>query len=158
MVPVVVEFDGTFFRVGGAGSSVLATRTFRNVAAGGERVAPVFDDLVSFEPFVARGVRVYDVAEGPVEQVGMVGPGVFRRITPIVSWSWNTAGEPVGESWYPARKVVHAAPRLSGGVGARPVYPGTTTAHGGGEHPLTWAFAVERMTGIEPAYSAWEPA
>jgi hypothetical protein len=21
---------------------------------------------------------------------------------------------------------------------------------------LTWAFAVERMTGIEPAYSAWE--
>jgi hypothetical protein len=22
--------------------------------------------------------------------------------------------------------------------------------------PLTWAFGVERMTGIEPAYSAWE--
>jgi hypothetical protein len=22
--------------------------------------------------------------------------------------------------------------------------------------PLTWAFVVERMTGIEPAYSAWE--
>ena len=23
---------------------------------------------------------------------------------------------------------------------------------------LSWAFVVERMTGIEPAYSAWEPA
>jgi hypothetical protein len=23
---------------------------------------------------------------------------------------------------------------------------------------LTWAFELERMTGIEPAYSAWEPA
>ena len=22
--------------------------------------------------------------------------------------------------------------------------------------PLTWAFVVERMTGIEPAFSAWE--
>jgi hypothetical protein len=22
--------------------------------------------------------------------------------------------------------------------------------------PLTWAFGFERMTGIEPAYSAWE--
>lgn len=25
-----------------------------------------------------------------------------------------------------------------------------------GERPLAWAFCVERMTGIEPAYSAWE--
>jgi pyridoxamine 5'-phosphate oxidase family protein len=45
-----------------------------------------------------------------VERVGMVGPGMFLRITPVVSWSWNMAAEPVGESWYPARKVVHAAP------------------------------------------------
>lgn len=110
VVPVAVEFDGTFFWVGGGGSSVLTTRKFRNVAAGGDRVALVFDDLVSFEPFVARAVRIYGVAVGPVERVGMVGPGMFLRITTAVSWSWNMAGEPVGESWYPARKVVHAAP------------------------------------------------
>jgi hypothetical protein len=27
-----------------------------------------------------------------------------------------------------------------------------------GESPLTWAFAMERVTGIEPALSAWELA
>ncbi len=76
----------------------------------GARVALVVDDLVSFEPFVARAVRVYGVAEGPVERVGMVGPGMFLRITPVVSWSWNMAGEPVGGAGYPARKSEHAAP------------------------------------------------
>lgn len=110
VVPVAYEFDGTYFWVGGAGSSVLSTRKFRNVAAGGARVALVVDDLVSFEPFVARGVRVYGVAEGPVERVGMIGPGMFLRVTPTVSWSWNMAGQPVGDDWYPARKCEHAAP------------------------------------------------
>ena len=110
VVPVAFEFDGAFFWVGGSGSSVLSTRKFRNVAAGGARVALVVDDLVSFEPFVARAVRVYGVAEGPVERIGMIGPGMFLRITPVVSWSWNMAGEPVGDTWYEARKVVHAAP------------------------------------------------
>ncbi|QJY46395.1 PPOX class F420-dependent oxidoreductase [Pseudonocardia broussonetiae] len=115
VVPVAVEFDGVFFWVGGGDpSSVLATRKFRNVAAGERRVALVVDDLVSLDPFIARGVRVYGVAEGPVERVGMIGPGVFLRIAPEVSWSWNMAGEPVGESWYPARKVAHgAAPAAS---------------------------------------------
>jgi pyridoxamine 5'-phosphate oxidase family protein len=109
-VPVAVEFDGTYFWVGGSGSSVLSTRKFRNVAAGDARVALVVDDLVSFEPFVARAVRVYGIAEGPVERVGMVGPGVFLRITPVVSWSWNMAGKPVDDTWYVARKAVHALP------------------------------------------------
>ena len=110
VVPVAFEFDGTYFWVGGAGSSVLSTRKFRSVAAGSARVALVVDDLVSFEPFVARGVRVYGVAEGPVERVGIIGPGTFLRITPVRSWSWNMAGEPVGDTWYPARRREHAAP------------------------------------------------
>ena len=25
-----------------------------------------------------------------------------------------------------------------------------------GKHPPTWAFELERVTGIEPAFSAWE--
>jgi pyridoxamine 5'-phosphate oxidase family protein len=110
VVPVAFEFDGTVFWVGGSGSSVLATRKFRNVTAGSARVALVVDDLVSVEPFVARGVRVYGIADGPVERVGMIGPGTFLRITPTVSWSWNMAGEPVGDGWYPARRSEHAAP------------------------------------------------
>ena len=32
---------------------------------------------------------------------------------------------------------------------------GDQTGHRG-EHHLAWACCVERMTGIEPAYSAWE--
>jgi pyridoxamine 5'-phosphate oxidase family protein len=33
-------------------------------------VAFEFDDLVSFNPFIARGIRVYGDANGPVERVG----------------------------------------------------------------------------------------
>ena len=32
-----------------------------------------------------------------------------------------------------------------------------TKAQNRGSDSLSWAFVVERMTGIEPAYSAWEP-
>lgn len=106
-VPVAFEFDGSRFWVGGAGASVLATRKFRNIGDGGVKVALVIDDLVSLDPFNARGVRVYGVADRPVERVGMMGPAVQSRITPTVSWSWNLAGEPVGQEWYPSRRTVH---------------------------------------------------
>jgi pyridoxamine 5'-phosphate oxidase family protein len=106
-VPVAFEFDGKGFWVGGVGAPVLNTRKFRNLRAGHHKVALVVDDLVSFDPFVARGVRVYGVAEQPVERVGMVGPGFYARITPTVSWSWNLAGEPAGETWYATRRAVH---------------------------------------------------
>ena len=106
VVPVTVEFDGTFLWVGG-GATVRGTRKFRNVAAGHPKVALVVDDLVSVDPFVARGIRVYGHAEEPFDRVGMVGPGTYLRITPTVSWSWNLAGEPVGDTWYPSTKTVH---------------------------------------------------
>ncbi|MET8862856.1 PPOX class F420-dependent oxidoreductase [Nonomuraea sp. NPDC004580] len=107
VVPVAFEFDGSLFWVGGSGESVLHTRKFRNVGQGRTKVSLVVDDMVSFNPFVARGVRVYGEADGPVERVGMVGPGHYLRITPTISWSWNMAGEPVGETWYEARRAVH---------------------------------------------------
>ncbi|MER5264557.1 PPOX class F420-dependent oxidoreductase [Actinosynnema sp. NPDC002837] len=106
VVPVAVEFDGEVLWVGG-GATVRDTRKFRNVAAGNHKVALVVDDLVSLEPFVARGIRVYGDAAQPFDRVGMVGPGTYLRITPTVSWSWNLAGEPVGDEWYAARKTVH---------------------------------------------------
>lgn len=111
VVPVAFEFDGTGFWVGG-GATVVHTRKIRNVVAGNHRVALVVDDLVSLAPFVARGVRVYGSAAGPVERVGIVGPGTYVRITPEISWSWNLAGEPAGEQWYPTRRTVHP-PALS---------------------------------------------
>lgn len=114
VVPVAFEFDGSCFWIGGGGPSVLATRKFRNLLAGNRHVAFVVDDMVSFEPFVARGIRVYGTAEEPRERVGMVGPGVYARVTPTVSWSWNMAGVPVGEQWYPARRAVHRGERHHG--------------------------------------------
>ena len=107
VVPVAVEFDGAHFWVGGVGESVLRTRKVGNVRAGRRKVALVVDDLPSFDPFVARGIRVYGVADGPVERVGMVGPGHFLRITPTLSRNWDMAGEPIGREWYETRRAVH---------------------------------------------------
>jgi pyridoxamine 5'-phosphate oxidase family protein len=108
VVPVGFEFDGADFWIGGSGESVLRTRKVRNIAAGRHKVALVVDDLVSFDPFIARGIRVYGAAAGPVERVGMVGPGFYLRITPSISWSWNMAGEPAGGTWYEARRATHS--------------------------------------------------
>lgn len=109
VMPLAFEFDGSYFWVGG-GATVLGTRKMRNAAAGRSRVALVIDDLVSFDPFIVRGIRVYGETEPPVERIGMVGPGHYLKITPTVSWSWNLAGEPVGDSWYETRRTEHAPP------------------------------------------------
>jgi pyridoxamine 5'-phosphate oxidase family protein len=106
VVPVAVEFDGSVFWVGG-GATVIRTRKFRNVAAGHHKVSLVIDDLPSFDPFIARGIRIYGDADQPFERVGMVGPGTYMRITPRISWSWNMASEPVGETWYESARTLH---------------------------------------------------
>jgi pyridoxamine 5'-phosphate oxidase family protein len=111
VVPVAFEFDGTYFWVGGTGTAVAGTRKFRNVRGGTRLVALVIDDLVSLDPFIARGIRVYGRAEPPIERDGLVGPGFYMRITPIVSWSWNLPGEVAGDEWYPVRRVRHSTPR-----------------------------------------------
>ncbi|MBP2366475.1 PPOX class F420-dependent oxidoreductase [Pseudonocardia parietis] len=108
VVPVAVEFDGSAFWVGG-GATVTATRKFRNLEAGNVKVALVIDDMPSFEPFIARGIRVYGRADGPVDRVGMVGPGSYMRIVPTISWSWNMAGLPIGENGFEPTRTVHAS-------------------------------------------------
>ncbi len=110
VVPVAFEFDGVGFWVGGQ-STVVRTRKMRNVAAGHQEVALVVDDLVSLDPFVARGIRVYGTAGAPTERVGMVGPGTYLRITPTVSWSWNLDGAPAGERWYSMTRTEHSVTR-----------------------------------------------
>ena len=110
VVPLAFESDGTYFWVGGSGLSVLSTRKFRNVRAGQHKVALVIDDLVSLQPFIARGIRIYGQADPPSERVGIVGPGIYMRITPTISWSWNMAGQPVGDTWYATRRTVHKVP------------------------------------------------
>ncbi|MFB8005267.1 PPOX class F420-dependent oxidoreductase [Nocardia sp. NPDC056000] len=117
VVPVALEFDGTHFWVGGA-STFLRTRKARNIADGNAEVALVIDDLVSLDPFIARGLRIYGLAEPPVERTGMVGPGYYVRITPTQSWSWNLDGAPAGDQWYETRHTRHGGdvdgdPRIS---------------------------------------------
>lgn len=68
------------------------------------------DDMVSFDPFITRAIRVYGDAEAPIERTGMTGPDLYLRITPRISWSWNMAAEPVGDTWHSARRTVHQAP------------------------------------------------
>ncbi|MCM2390586.1 PPOX class F420-dependent oxidoreductase [Streptomyces albipurpureus] len=110
VVPVNFEFDGSYFWVGGSGPSVSHTRKFRNVRAGNEKVALVIDDMISFDPFIARCMRIYGLAEEPFERVGRIGYGTYMRITPTISWNWNLAGVPVGDEWYAAQRTVHPAP------------------------------------------------
>jgi pyridoxamine 5'-phosphate oxidase family protein len=107
VVPVAFELDGPYIWIGGVGPDVAHTRKLRNIGAGRTKVSLVVDDLVSIEPFIARALRVYGDAEPPIERVGMVGPGLYSRISPRVSWSWNLAGEPAAVQWYPANRTVH---------------------------------------------------
>jgi pyridoxamine 5'-phosphate oxidase family protein len=62
---------------------------------------------MSLDPFIARSIRVYGHAEPPIERDGLVGPGLYMRVTPTVSWSWNMAGVPSGRTWYEPRKARH---------------------------------------------------
>jgi pyridoxamine 5'-phosphate oxidase family protein len=110
VVPVAFEYDGSHIWVGGVGPAVAGTRKFRNIQAGNSKVALVVDDLVSFEPFIARSIRIYGLAGAPVERVGMVGPGLYMPITPTASWSWNMASAPAGDTWYEPRRSVHRVP------------------------------------------------
>ncbi|MDI9899134.1 hypothetical protein QM716_04645 [Rhodococcus sp. IEGM 1409] len=65
------------------------------------------DGQPDIAPFVARGIRIYGIAERPIERVSMVSAGIYSRITPTVSWNWNLSGEPAGDTWYESHKTVH---------------------------------------------------
>jgi pyridoxamine 5'-phosphate oxidase family protein len=107
VTPVALEVEGTTLWVCGAGEAVLRTRKIRNLIAGHRQIAIVVDDLPSLEPFIARGIRIYATAEGPIGRVGMVGPGYYVRVTPTISWSWNLEGAAARDTWYEVRRTVH---------------------------------------------------
>lgn len=108
VVPVGYEFEGGRFYVGGL--DLKRTRKFRNVEAGNPQVALVIDDLASVDPWTPRFMRVYGTADR-VERSGRSGSGVYLRITPTISWSWNLAGRPFGdgEGDFTAHRTVHTA-------------------------------------------------
>lgn len=102
--PVGFEFDGLHFYVGG--QNPTNTRKYRNLRAGNDKVALVVDDLVSVDPWNPRGIRIYGRAEF-VEREGMFGPGVYMRITPTVSWSWNVDRPAFTGGGFDVHRTVH---------------------------------------------------
>jgi pyridoxamine 5'-phosphate oxidase family protein len=105
VVPVGFEFDGTYFYVGGRDPE--KTRKVRNVRDGNHKVALVFDDIKSVDPWTPRFLRVYGTAE-VVERSGYAGPGTYLRISPEISWSWNMSGVPYdGGGAAGATRTVH---------------------------------------------------
>jgi len=109
VVPVVFEFDGFHFYIGGYAPE-RARRT-RNIDQGNDKVALVIDDLASVKPWSPRYVRVYGTAD-LVSREGQAGSGRIMRITPEVSWSLNLTGEwsPGSQQVPTPRKTQH--PRL----------------------------------------------
>jgi pyridoxamine 5'-phosphate oxidase family protein len=108
VVPLAFEVDmgGGCIWIGGTGDAVASTRKFRNIRRN-SKVALVVDDLISLDPFIARSIRVYGLAEPPIERIGLVGPGLYSKVIPTVSWSWNLSGEPADTTWYEAIKTIH---------------------------------------------------
>ena len=100
VTPVGFEFDGSAFYVGG--HNVASTRKYKNVQAGYSKVALVVDDLRSVEPWHPRGIRIYGRAE-LLEREGRLGHGIYLRITPHVSWSWNVEGSSVHKTRHAAQ-------------------------------------------------------
>ena len=120
VTPVALEVDGTTLWVCGTGEAVLRTRKIRNITAGHRQVALVVDDLPSFEPFIARGIRIYGTAEDPIERVGMVGPattsGLRRRSRGAGTSRVLPSATPGTRRAAPSISAVRrTAPRPSGG-------------------------------------------
>jgi pyridoxamine 5'-phosphate oxidase family protein len=86
VAPVSFEFDGEYFYVGGL--NMTTTLKYKNVVNGNPKVALVFDDLESTEPWNPRGLKLHGRAE-IVERRGRVGEGPYLRIKPEKYWSWG---------------------------------------------------------------------
>lgn len=89
IVPIVIEFDGRHFFIGGYEPG--RTRRTKNVASGNGRVAFVIDDLASTHPWSPRYLRVYGDAELVARDAGD-GMKTVMKISPRISWSFNLAG------------------------------------------------------------------
>lgn len=74
VVPVALEFDGTFFWVGGDGRTELETRKFRNVNAGRQKVALVMDDMVSFARSLPAPYASMDTPRRRSNESAWLGP------------------------------------------------------------------------------------
>jgi pyridoxamine 5'-phosphate oxidase family protein len=107
VVPVGFEFDGTYFWIGSHSQDIFfATKKYKNVKDGNNKIALVIDDLKTVQPWHPRCVKVYGSAE-VMDHRGMFGPGKYLRVTPKVSWSIGIEGLSLKEGQW-RLKTVHA--------------------------------------------------
>jgi pyridoxamine 5'-phosphate oxidase family protein len=95
--PVGFKFDGKQFRISGMNNE--ATRKYKNVAEGNQKVALVVDDLESVNPWKPRGIKVYGTAE--------IAKDDSLRIIPMISWSWNVEAPAMVNGRFAPRKTIH---------------------------------------------------
>ena len=98
------DFDGEFFYVGGM--ALEASRKYKNILAH-SKVALLFDDLASVDPWRPRSVRVYGTAD-TVKRPGYMGDGEYIRIKPDVHWSIGVEGEGFVDGKPQYKRVKHA--------------------------------------------------
>lgn len=106
VAPVGFELDGDSFYIGGM--NLPATHKYKNIDSGNAKVAIVVDDLESIDPWNPRGIRVYGSGE-IVEREGQFGPGIYMRVTPAVSWSWNIEGPAFVDGRFAPNRTEHSA-------------------------------------------------
>jgi len=101
---VVFTYDGARFIIGGYGLS--ASRKYRNVAEGNDKVSLIVDDLAPDEAWAPRGIKLHGVATIATLD-GHFGPGEYLVIAPTLSWSWGVIEPAITETGYnPPRRTV----------------------------------------------------
>lgn len=88
--PVSFIFEDNCFYIGGKMNST--TRKYKNVAAGNLKAALVLDDVISEDPWRARGLKVFGAAE-VVQRPQDYAKEPWLKITPTVHWSWGIEEE-----------------------------------------------------------------
>ncbi|MDQ3226537.1 MAG: PPOX class F420-dependent oxidoreductase [Chloroflexota bacterium] len=84
------ELDGDDFIIGSY-ANLAGSRKYKNVAAGGDKVALVIDSLASLDPMDPVAVKVHGTAS--IEQRdGRFGSMEYIVVRPTTSWSWGVEG------------------------------------------------------------------
>nr|BBH87144.1 hypothetical protein KTC_18950 [Thermosporothrix sp. COM3] len=100
------EFDGTRFYIGG--HFLKASRKYKNIASGNNRISLIIDDLKSFDPYEPRGIKIHGEATIVEREQGHLGPGPYLAITPRISWSWGIDGPVFEDGKFVPKKIVWA--------------------------------------------------
>lgn len=93
------QFDGARFYI--IGARLEASRKYKNIAAGNEKVSLIVDDLKTVQPWQPRGIKLHGRAE-LIERGGRA----TIAISPTVSWSWGLIGDQFRNGRFAPHKII----------------------------------------------------